>query len=159
MPIKVGIIGLSTSSTAWTSAAHIVPLRTLPSLSSKFTVTALATSTPKSAAASAEKWGLPPNKAYSNAADIAADPDVDLVVVGVKVPFHKELALPALKAGKDVFVEWPMAKNEEEVEEMLKAAKEGGGRTIIGLQSRCAPTVLKVLYIYAIPDNKNTELH
>ncbi len=144
MPIRVGIIGLSASSGAWTSAAHVIPLQTIPSLSSKFTVVALATSTPTSAAAASEKWGIPSDKAYSSADDIASDPDVDLVVVGVKVPFHKELALPALKAGKDVFVEWPLAKNEEDVQQLLEAAKEGGGRTIVGLQSRCSPVILKV---------------
>jgi len=144
MPIKVGIIGLSTNPYSWISAAHILPLRNVPSLSSKYTVTALATSSSTTAAAAAEKWDLPSEKAYSTAADIAADPDVDLVVVGVKAPLHKELTLPALKAGKDVFVEWPLASREKEVQELVKAAKEGGSRTIVGLQLRCSPVILKV---------------
>lgn len=144
MPIKLGIIGLSTSASSWIGAAHIVPLLNHPNLSGKYTLTALATSTPTSAAAAAEKWGLPSEKAYSSAADIATDPDVDLVVVGVKVPMHKELTLPALKAGKDVFVEWPLAKGAEEAQELVDAAKEGGGRTIVGLQARCSPAILKV---------------
>lgn len=151
MPIKLGIIGLSTNVNAWTSAAHIVPLRTNPNLSSRYTVTALATSTPITAAAAAEKWGLPSNKAYSSAEDIASDTDVDLIVVGVKLPLHKELTLPALRAGKDVFVEWPLANGEENVQELVKAAKEGVSRTIVGLQLRCSPAILKVsviLFLY-----------
>lgn len=144
MPIKFGIIGLSTKDNSWTSAAHIVPLRTRPSLSANFTLTALATSTPTTAAAAAKKWGLPFEKAYSSAADIAADVDVDLVVVGVKVSLHKELILPALKEGKDVFVEWPLANGIDEAQELVEAAKEGGSRTIVGLQARCSPALLKV---------------
>jgi predicted dehydrogenase len=49
-----------------------------------------------------------------------------------------------LKAGKDVFVEWPLANGEDEAHELVKAAKEGGCRTIVGLQLRCSPAVLKV---------------
>jgi hypothetical protein len=73
-----------------------------------------------------------------------ADPNIDLVVVGVKVPLHKQLALPALKAGKDVFVEWPLVTGEDEAQELVREAKEGGGRTIVGLQLRCSLTILKV---------------
>ncbi|RDW56676.1 galactose metabolism regulatory protein GAL80 [Coleophoma cylindrospora] len=143
MPIKLGIIGLSTQANSWTAAAHIVPLRSHPSLSAEYTLTALVTSTQTTAIAAADKWGLPSEKAYSSAAEITADPDVNLVVVGVKVPLHKELALPALKAGKDVFVEWPLANGSEEAQELVIAAREGGGRTLVGLQARCSPAILK----------------
>jgi predicted dehydrogenase len=144
MPIRVGIIGLSADEDAWTSLSHIVPLRN--NLSSEYTVTALATSSSKTAAAAAAKWGLPANKAYSSAQEIAQDPDVDLVVVGVKLPLHKELALPALRAGKDVFVEWPLANGEADIEELVQAAKEGGGRTVMGLQARTSPVIQKACH-------------
>ena len=143
MPIKLGIIGLSASPTAWASTAHIIPLRNHPSLSSDYKLVALATSSLPSAVASAQKWDLPASKAYPSATALAADPDVDLVVVSVKLPLHRDVALPALRAGKDVFVEWPLAIGDE-IEELLLAAKEGGGRTVVGLQARCSPVILKV---------------
>jgi predicted dehydrogenase len=65
------------------------------------------------------------------------------VVVGVKVPLHNELALPALMAGKDVFVEFPLANGAEEAQELVNAAKEGRCRTIVGLQAICSPVILK----------------
>ena len=133
MPIQLGIISLSTNANSWISAIHIVPLLTHQNLSAKYTVTALATSTPTTAAAAAQKWGLPSGKAYSSATDIAADPDIDLVAVSVEVPLHKELALPALVAGKDVFMEWPLANGAEEAQGLVNAAKEGRCRTIVGL--------------------------
>jgi predicted dehydrogenase len=156
MPIRVGIIGLSAQQGACTSSAHIGPLRA--NLSAECTVTALATSSPASAAAAAKQWGLPANKAYSSAEAIANDPDVDLVVVGVKLPVHKELALPALKAGKDVFVEWPLAIGQEDIEELVQAAKEGGGRTVMGLQARCSPVIQKVYYIGADPFVRHSQV-
>ncbi len=148
MVIRLGIIGLSASPTSWTSAAHIGPLTSQPALKSKYKLTALATSSPETAIASANKWGLPLEKAYSTPEQIAADPDVDLVVVGVKLPMHRDLALPSLRAGKDVLVEWPLAHGEAVVEELLQAAREGGGRTVVGLQARCSPVVLKVGFCF-----------
>jgi predicted dehydrogenase len=151
MPIRVGIIGLSADPAAWTSAAHIAPLRASPDLSSKFTLTALSTSSQETAVLAAEKWGLPANKAYSSADAIATDREVDLVIVGVKLPAHRDLALPALKAGKDVFVEWPLALGQAEIEELVQAAKEGGGRTFVGLQARSSPVILKVRLLATEP--------
>lgn len=65
---------------------------------------------------------MPKAKAYSSAEYIAKDPDVDLVVISVKLPFHRDLALPALKAGKDVFVEWPLAIGEG-IDQVVQAAR------------------------------------
>ena len=61
----------------------------------------------------------------------------------MKVPLHNELALPALMAGKDVFVEFPLANGAEEAQELVNAAKEGRCRTIVGLQAICSPVILK----------------
>jgi predicted dehydrogenase len=102
---------------------------------------------------------LPSEKGYSSAADIAADPDIDLVVVGVKVPLHKELVLPALMAGKDVFVEWPLANGAAEARELVNAAKEGGCRTIVGLQARCSPVILKVCEMLLFYDYRSAEFN
>lgn len=42
-----------------------------------------------------------------------------------------------------MFVEWPLAIGDE-IEELLLAAEGGGGRTVVGLQARCSPVILKV---------------
>jgi predicted dehydrogenase len=143
MVTKIGMIGLSASDDAWSVMAHVKPLLQEP-LKSEYKITALAATSPESAAASAKRWGVPLNKAYTNAEDIANDPDVDLVVVNVKLPLHRNLALPALKAGKNVFVEWPLATTMDEVEELQAAAKKSGSKTFVGLQSRTAPFIQKV---------------
>lgn len=84
MVIRLGIIGLSADQGAWATLAHAGPLKS-PSLSEKYAITALATSSPESAKAAAKAHGIPESKAYSSPEAIANDPDVDMVVVSVKV--------------------------------------------------------------------------
>ncbi len=145
MPIRLGIIGLSADPSAWASMAHVGPLKS-PALSEKYKITAIATSNPESAKASAKFHGVPENKAYHSAEAIANDPDVDMVVVSVKVPLHKQMALPALKAKKPVYVEWPLGVSLAEAEELAAVAKKQGVKTVMGLQNRQAPVMLKVRY-------------
>ncbi|KAL9605620.1 MAG: hypothetical protein Q9179_001199 [Wetmoreana sp. 5 TL-2023] len=143
MVIRVGIIGLSADQSAWATIAHIQPIKEGGPLSQHFKLTALATSNPESAKAAARFHGLPLEKGYSNPEDIANDPDVDLVVVSVKVFMHKQLTIPALNARKDVFVEWPLGNGLAEAEEMAALARKQGVKTYVGLQARVQPAMVK----------------
>lgn len=163
MVTRVGIIGLSAEQSAWATLAHIQPIKEGEPLSEHFKLTALATSNPESAKAAAKAHGLSPEKGYSNPEDIANDPDVDLVVVSVKVhtllvriyvrpstqqdqvPMHKRLTTPALHAKKDVFVEWPLSNGLAEAEDMAALAKKQGVKTYVGLQARVQSAMVKVL--------------
>ena len=144
MVIRLGIIGLSADPQAWATMAHVAPIKNDGPLSSHYKLTAVATSSPETAKASAKAHGLPEEKGYSNPEDIANDPDVDMVVVSVKVPMHKQLTLPALKAKKDVFVEWPLGNGLKEAQEMAALAREQGVKTFVGLQARMQPAFVKV---------------
>ncbi|KAL9026197.1 MAG: hypothetical protein Q9196_005099 [Gyalolechia fulgens] len=144
MVIRIGIIGLSADPAAWATIAHVSPFKAGAPLADRFKLTALATSNPDSAKAAAKAHGIPAEKAYSNPEDIANDPDVDLVVVSVKVTMHKQLAMPALYAKKDVFVEWPLAKGVAEAEEMAALATKQGVKTYVGLQGRVQGAMVKV---------------
>lgn len=84
MTIRLGIIGLSADQMAWATMAHVAPLKS-PTLSKDYTVVALATSSTESAKKAAKSHGIPEDKAYSSSEAIANDPDVDMVVVSVKV--------------------------------------------------------------------------
>ena len=140
MPINLGIIGLSAKPTAWATIGHISPLKS--KLADKYAVTAIAGSSEANVQTSAKAFGLSQDKAYSDAEQLAKDADVQMVVVAVKVPEHKKLALPALTAGKDVFVEWPLGNGLDEAREL--AAKAKGIKTVVGLQARFAPSIVKV---------------
>jgi predicted dehydrogenase len=77
--------------------------------------------------------------------DLAQDPNVDLVVGSVRVDKHFAAIAPALKAGKNVFVEWPLGKNLEEAEELLRMSViHGVKQTAVGLQGRFAPSIIKL---------------
>src|SRR4029450_12614541 len=92
------------------------------------------------AKASAQKFGAP--LAFHNMDEMVKHPDVDLVVVCVRVPWHYDLVMKSLRAGKPTFCEWPLGASLKEAEEMAGLARERSLRTIVGLQARSDPAVL-----------------
>lgn len=136
-PIRVGVIGASPLNPGWAMAAHIPAIAALPDLA----LAAVATSSPASAAAAATALGVP---AFSDAHLLIQHPDVDLVVIAVKVEHHHALAAAAIAAGKPVFVEWPLGSTLKEAEDLAARARQAGVRSFIGLQGRFAPEVERV---------------
>lgn len=63
-------------------------------------------------------------KWYKSMDDILADASIDAVYVATNNASHAALAIKALKAGKHVIVEKPMATKPSDAEEMIKIAKE-----------------------------------
>lgn len=64
------------------------------------------------------------------------DPAIDAVVIGVPNCFHKPLALEAMRAGKDVLLEKPMALTAAECDEVCAAVEETGRVLQIGYAHR-----------------------
>jgi predicted dehydrogenase len=110
---------------------------------SHYKIVALQNSSKASAEASAKKYDLPDVATYGSPDELAADPNVDMVVVAVKVPDHVALTEPALRAKKDVFVEWALGRDLAEAEGLTKLARENNIKTLVGLQARQNPTVRK----------------
>ncbi|KAI1736262.1 hypothetical protein F4680DRAFT_432338 [Xylaria scruposa] len=144
-PIRVAIIGLSAGAiTGWASRVHL-PYLLSPAGKSRFEIIALCNSSIAAAKKAIITYGLPSEtRAYGTPADLAADPDVQLVICCTRVDKHYETSLPSIKAGKDVFVEWPLAENSAKAGDLTNAAKEAGGRTVVGLQGWFIPTTLKL---------------
>lgn len=69
---------------------------------------------------------------------------IDLVVCSTRVDVHYPTIRPSLVAGKDAFVEWPLASNAKDAEELTRLAKEKNVKTIVGLQGRVSPIYLKI---------------
>lgn len=137
-PIKVGIIGVGQelSNTYKTGEWGIHHLHALVA-SPAYDVVAICNSTVESASRSIRAHGLDPQavKAYGSAEDLAADPAVDLVVVAVHVDKHVQLAKPAIEAGKNVMVEFPLARDLAGCEELAQLAQKKGVRTMCGTQA------------------------
>lgn len=69
----------------------------------------------------AQKDGL---IAYSALEDLLADKEIDTVLIATPNDSHKDLAIAAMEAGKNVICEKPVAMNAEELSEMLAAAEK-----------------------------------
>jgi len=135
--IRVGIIGANPER-SWALRAHIPALAVLP----QYTLQAVSTSRRESADAAAKKFHAP--LAFDSHTDLVTHPDVDLVVVSVKVPFHYTLVMAALEAGKAVFCEWPLGNGLQEAMEMAALAQRKKICTAVGLQARFAPVINRV---------------
>jgi predicted dehydrogenase len=100
-----------------------------------------ATTRTQSAQAARDRFAA--RHAFTNAVSLARHPDVDLVVVTVKVPAHAELVMAALDARKDVYCEWPLARTPDEARALDAAAEKAGVHAVAGLQARFAPAVAR----------------
>ncbi|MEA5077025.1 MAG: Gfo/Idh/MocA family oxidoreductase [Anaerolineaceae bacterium] len=92
------------------------------------------------AAELAKKYG---GKAYATYQDLLADKSIDAVSVCTANTSHAEITIAALKAGKHVLCEKPMATNLPECETMVKTAKETGKFLMIGHNQRLAKAHVK----------------
>ena len=144
-PICIAIIGLSQSAkTSWASQGHL-PYLLSERGRQRYEIVALLNSSEEAAKRAIEAYQLPPVvKAYGSPDDLAADKDIDLVVCTTRVDVHYHTVKPSIVAGKNVFVEWPLAENVARATELADLANETGSKTMIGLQARVAPSVLKV---------------
>lgn len=81
---------------------------------------------------------------YTDADALINDPQVNAVYVATPPYKHAEYAIRAMKAGKPVYVEKPMAMNYSECKEMLKVSEETGMPLFVAYYRRTLPAFLKV---------------
>ena len=74
--------------------------------------------------------------------EILKDPHVDVVVIVSRNTQHASQALAALRAGKHVFIEKPMALTEDECRQLRDAVAESGKQLSVGFNRRFSPTYL-----------------
>lgn len=72
------------------------------------------------------------HKASGDWREMIADPEVDVVSITTPNKFHAEMAIAALRAGKHVWCEKPMAPKLADAEAMLDAARASGKTAILG---------------------------
>lgn len=132
--IGIGMIGLSARG-GWAGRAHVPALQLLP----EYEIRALTASSPESAAAAAQRYNVP--LYFTDPAELAARPEVDLAVINVKVPEHKRLVKAVLNAGTPVYCEWPLGNGLQEAEELAALAREKGVPGFVGLQVHGVPAV------------------
>jgi len=120
-PVGVGVIGAGNISTQ-----YLTNLTSFPDVEVRFIADIL----PEAAKAQAEKFGVP---AHGTVDELLADPEIE-IVVNLTIPkVHAEVALQAVRAGKNVWTEKPIALDRESGRALLDAAHAAG------LRVACAP--------------------
>ncbi|MFN0199068.1 MAG: Gfo/Idh/MocA family protein [Planctomycetaceae bacterium] len=119
--IRCGVIGLG-----WFGEHHVDTLQQLPLAD----VTAVCTRRPDRLKEVADKYGVP--KTYTDYRDLLADRDIDLVTIVTHVDNHAEPTLAAIRAGKHVFLEKPMADNVADCDRIIGALKTTDKAFMVG---------------------------
>ncbi|MXO85836.1 gfo/Idh/MocA family oxidoreductase [Altererythrobacter aurantiacus] len=86
-------------------------------------ITAFVSGNPEKARTLGSRYNVDRLYSYDNFDTIANDPAIDCVYIVLPVGLHAEYTIRALKAGKHVLCEKPMASTSQEAEAMIAAAK------------------------------------
>jgi len=132
VPIRVGLIGVQPE-IGWAATAHVPALKLLP----EYELTAVSHHSLGTSQAAAAKFGVA--NAFHTTAELVNHPDIDLVVIAVKVTRHRELVEAVVNAGKAVLSEWPLAVSLQDAIRMHDRARATGVHAAVGLQTRAAP--------------------
>lgn len=100
-------------------------------------ITAVASRSLDRADAYADRFGVPTR--YGDYADLAADPDVDIVYVATPHARHEADTLAFVEAGKHVLCEKPLALNARQARRMADAARARGVFLMEAMWSRFLP--------------------
>jgi predicted dehydrogenase/threonine dehydrogenase-like Zn-dependent dehydrogenase len=90
-----------------------------------------------------EKNGF--HKAATDVAQVLENDEINTVVVVTQHNSHARYVINALTRGKNVFVEKPLALDDEELDAIEQAYQESGGtRLMVGFNRRFAPQIVKM---------------
>ena len=102
---------------------------------------AVASSSGLTASDAAQRFGI--RRADDAEAILGAD-DIDAVVIGTRHGSHATLVAAALRAGKAVFVEKPLALSSEELDDVEVALAQSNLPLMVGFNRRFAPLSLRL---------------
>lgn len=91
-----------------------------------------------------EDYNISGAKVTTDWHEVTADANVDVIHVLTPNPLHFAMTMEALKAGKHVYCEKPMALKYEECLEMIEGAKRVGKKLTTGTQWRYNPAPMKM---------------
>jgi polar amino acid transport system substrate-binding protein len=103
----------------------------------KLQLVSVGTATGLSAKNAAEQFGF--SQSTTDYQEILADTNSHLVFIATRHDSHAQIAAEALRRGKHVFVEKPLALTEQSLREVTTAAQESTGLLIVGYNRRFAP--------------------
>jgi predicted dehydrogenase len=134
------------------ATGHIASVfaRDLALLSNEARLVAVGSRSLEKAMAFAADHGIP--RAYDSYAELAGDPDVDVVYVATPHHDHFASAKLCLEAGKSVLVEKPLTTSPEETEQLINVAGDRGLFLMEALWTRTNPLLRKAAELVAAGD-------
>ncbi|HIJ83749.1 MAG TPA: Gfo/Idh/MocA family oxidoreductase, partial [Magnetococcales bacterium] len=132
--IKVGFVGAG----SFAQNYLIPPLKKHPQVQ----LVGVATSKGLTARNTADKFAF--GYCSTDASELIRDAGINTVVIATRHNLHARFLIEALKAGKHVFVEKPLAVNEEQLTAVAQALEEHPGMLMVGFNRRFAPFVEKI---------------
>ncbi len=137
-PVRWGILA-----TGGIATSFVNDLRLLPDAE----VLAVGSRTPEAAALFAQRHGIP--RAYGSWAELAADPEVDVVYVATPHAAHYAATKLCLEAGKAVLCEKPFTLDLPTAQELVAIAERQGVFLMEGMWTRCNPAVRRAVAMIA----------
>ncbi|MEN6558514.1 MAG: Gfo/Idh/MocA family oxidoreductase [Thermoguttaceae bacterium] len=128
--IRWGIIGLG-----WFGGIHAETLSTMPGIE----LAAVCTRRTQRLQEVADQFHVP--KRFTDYRELLADPSIDVVGITTHVNDHLDIALAALRSGKHVFLEKPMATTVAQCDQIVEAARAAKGFFMVGHICRFDPRV------------------
>lgn len=136
-PVRWGVLGC-----AQIAINHLIPaIQQTEGASLK----AIASRTLDKAQKVARQFGIP--RAYSSYEELLADPEIEAIYIPLPNHLHKPWSIAALRAGKHVLCEKPIALNAAEAREMQAVARETGRILLEAFAYRFSPVVQKAIEI------------
>lgn len=90
----------------------------------------------------AQKYGIA--NSTTDYKEILKDSEVDLVLITTRHNLHASMVIETLNAGKNVFVEKPLALNTEELNQIIDAQQKSGKNITVGFNRRFSPHIQKI---------------
>ncbi|HET6483999.1 MAG TPA: Gfo/Idh/MocA family oxidoreductase, partial [Actinoplanes sp.] len=131
--VRWGILGLGGIAAKFAADLPLVPGAELAAVGSRNQETAVAF---------AERFGFA--RAHGSYADLAADPDIDVVYIATPHAFHAEAALLCIEAGKSVLVEKPITLDLPSAAQLVAAARDKGVFLMEAMWMRLNPAIRKI---------------
>lgn len=140
--VRVGLIGASPNG-GWGAQSHLPAIQGLPGTE----LLALCTAHADTAKLATQKYGV--ELGYHDHKALLANKDIEAVAVVIRVPYHFDVTMDALKAGKHVYTEWPLVRTSKEAQELADTAKRMGLKTMVGFQRRASPAHMRLKELVA----------
>jgi UDP-N-acetylglucosamine 3-dehydrogenase len=128
--LRWGVIGLG-----WFGEIHADTLAGMPGIE----LAALCTRRPQRLAEVADRYQVATR--YTDYRRLLDDPSVDVVSITTHIQDHRDIAIDALRAGKHVLLEKPMAPSAEDCDQILAVAGQSRGLFMVGHICRFDPRI------------------